>query len=184
MLQFTAPFPLADQGPSSFNSGPLNPSQQWGPSMWYSPCAARCILSDETEPTTAKITNHSPAIFSQEGHHLITLLKLCVTEAILCVCKHSTPSLQPLQPPTAQTWGVFFTLTHWDPRLIRVHSTQRAAMTRFQKMRLLWLETIMKACVKQRPDVCSAHSKYCLEQSPGLFWFCFLNKTGLTESPL
>lgn len=71
------------------------------------PCVARCILLDKTEPTTARITNHSPAIFSQEGRPLITLLKLCVTEAILCVSKHSTPSLQPLQPPTAQTQGVF-----------------------------------------------------------------------------
>lgn len=113
MLQFTAPFPLADQGPSSFNSGPLNPSQQWGPSI---PCVARCILSDKTEPTTVRITNHSPAIFSQEGHHLITLLKLCVTEAILCVSKHSIPSLQPLQPPTAQTQGVF------SPWRIEVHA--------------------------------------------------------------
>lgn len=92
-------------------------------------------------------------------------------------CIQAQHPLSP-NPPASHSPDMrcFFTLTHWGPRLIRVHSTRRAAMTRFQKMRLLWLETIMKACVKLGPDVCSAHSKYCLEQSPGLFSFYFFKQ--------
>lgn len=141
-------------------------------------CVAKCILpSHETGPKTAEATDLGAAIFSWEGHHLITLPKLNGTEASLCISKHSTTSLQLLWPPAAQTQGVFspwcIEVQAW-PEFIQPAEQQWLAS---KKMRLLWLKTVMKACTKLRPAVCSAHSNCCLEQSSDLFCFCFLNKT-------
>lgn len=111
-----SPFPFSRPRTIFLQLRAIKPFSTMGAFNLVLPCVARYILLDETEPTIIKITDHSPAIFSQEGHHLITVLKLYVIEAILCVSKHSTPSLQPLHPPTVQTWGVF------SPWRIEVHA--------------------------------------------------------------
>lgn len=87
------------------------------------------------------------AAWSAEGHNLMTVPKLRGTEAALCIskrtaCLSSTSSL-PL-PPHPRLRG-FCALAHRGPCLTEFIQPNSSSDPRPKKMRLLWLQNVVKA---------------------------------------